>query len=394
MINIIELLRLNQLKKQYLISSEEKVSFYDLIENHLGLHSTDYWTPYLSLFARLGDFDIKELWNSLNSGKRLMKKNAFRGTLFLISVNNYILIQSAIGKLSYNNLLKAPPIRNLEEKEINNCIEELINIFEDKPLSTNEIKQRFKHKELSLYLKIAAAKGLIVRASSKHAKSNRVNYSPISIWLPDLKIELIKEYEAQKMLINKYITIFGPVTENDISWWLPGTKTLIKSIISDLNEEGELKSFTNSKKNYYMNKIDYYQALSQKEGEFEDVISFLPYEDHFIKSFKEREWFISDKNYLKLFPRNAKNYWPPYDKNNPLTENGMLRLGEIRPSIWLNGKIIGRWEFEKDKLKKFGDFKVVYDLYEEVKNEIVEKIERKSIEIRNFINSKLVPISK
>ena len=149
MIIILELLRINQLKKQFLIPidtfGDQRPSFYDLVENQLGLHSTDYWTPYLSIFARIGNYDAKELWNSLNSGRKLMKMNAFRGTVFLINTSNYNLINSAIGTSRYKNLLKAPPIRNLKENTINKLINQLIEVFEDDPLSTNDIKKKFNH---------------------------------------------------------------------------------------------------------------------------------------------------------------------------------------------------------------------------------------------------------
>ena len=45
-------LRLLQLHKQF---DRPGTDFFELARRMLGLHSTDYWTPYLSARARLGD---------------------------------------------------------------------------------------------------------------------------------------------------------------------------------------------------------------------------------------------------------------------------------------------------------------------------------------------------
>ncbi|MGY5852224.1 MAG: hypothetical protein RTU92_01500, partial [Candidatus Thorarchaeota archaeon] len=60
-------LRMNQLRKQRLLGDHE-LDFYDIAKEQLGLHSTDYWTPYLSVWSRIGDYDAKSVFSSLNSG--------------------------------------------------------------------------------------------------------------------------------------------------------------------------------------------------------------------------------------------------------------------------------------------------------------------------------------
>lgn len=66
-LDVIEQLRVNQLRKQYLLP-EKQVSFFDIAKTQLGLHSTNYWTPYLSIYARLGDYNPKKVFSALNKG--------------------------------------------------------------------------------------------------------------------------------------------------------------------------------------------------------------------------------------------------------------------------------------------------------------------------------------
>ena len=44
-----EQLHWNQLRKQHLLD-EKVTNYYEVAETQLGLHSTDYWTPYFSVW--------------------------------------------------------------------------------------------------------------------------------------------------------------------------------------------------------------------------------------------------------------------------------------------------------------------------------------------------------
>lgn len=96
----IEQLRWNQLKKQS-VFGEERPNFYELAKSQLGLHSTNYWTPYLSAWARIGDYDTHDVFKSLNSGKHLLRTHAFRLTVHVIHQDNFPMIIRAIGSRLY-----------------------------------------------------------------------------------------------------------------------------------------------------------------------------------------------------------------------------------------------------------------------------------------------------
>ncbi|MFW9794141.1 MAG: hypothetical protein ACFFEE_07565, partial [Candidatus Thorarchaeota archaeon] len=67
-----EQLRWNQMRKQFLL--DEKASdFCEVAKAQLGLHSTDYWTPYLSVWSRIGDYDAKEMFESIDNGREIVR---------------------------------------------------------------------------------------------------------------------------------------------------------------------------------------------------------------------------------------------------------------------------------------------------------------------------------
>jgi hypothetical protein len=383
----IQELRLNQLRKQYLLE-DNKVSFHDIVKNHLGLHSTDYWTPYLSVFARIGDYNPEKIFQSLNQGDKLVRINAFRRTVFVVHVENLVTVFQATGPRFYDELTKGPYLKDFTNEEIDHAIENIIAALESSPMTTRELKRKLPKLAPNMrgFLLGAMARGEVIRATAKHARSNLTTYAPVSKWVC-IDLDLISDEEALTQLINRYIRIFGPVSETDVAWWLGLPRAKVKGKLQE--NENEILSLKINDLTYYMDRTDNDVALSL-DPLTDPVINFLPYEDHFPKAYIERSWFISEKDRPKLFPRNKKSYWPskPTQVLEP-TSRGVIQSGELRPSIWLNEKIIGRWELEKNKQ----EFKVIMSLYQDSNASLKDCIMEKRDQLERFINERLVPIS-
>lgn len=385
-------LRFNLLRKQYLLAEEDLI-YSDPAKTHLGLHSTDYWTPYLSVYARIGDYDPKIMFDALNKGDQLVRIHAFRRTVFVIHTDKLPVILQAMGPLLYKFARKAPDIKNMTEEELDKKIAIICELLEKQPLPTREIKKQLPElaPNLRSILYIAHAKGKITRATAKHAKSTQTSLASMKKWVPDFNLDTLSHKQALSMLISNYIRAFGPVTEEDIAWWTGYTRKYLREILETIKESSIV--FEKGKSEYIVNKEDYEDALSINLPS-EPIITFLPYEDHFPKAYRNRSWFIDTKLEEKLFPRNKKAFWPSTPSstpNIPIT-SGMNQSGEIRPSIWLDSKIIGRWEL--DPLGKKADgFKVVMNLYHKVSSAIEEIISNKRENLEDFINERLLPIS-
>ncbi|MFX0087298.1 MAG: DNA glycosylase AlkZ-like family protein [Candidatus Hodarchaeota archaeon] len=377
-------LRINQLRKQYLLA-EEPLTFKEVIKNQLGLHSTDYWTPYFSIYARIGDYNPKDLFQALNRGDEIFRINCFRLAVFVVHVENLAMILKSTGKSLYNYYRKAPPLRVLNEEEIEEVIEKIRISLKEKPKRIHDLKKEIPElaSNKRFIFRLAMAKGEVVRASTINAKSTLTSYDLLQKRSSNINLEKITENEARQQLIYKYIERFGPVSENDISWWLPLSRKGTKEIINNLSEQ--ITSHEVNSTQYWLEREDYEIADSLDEPQ-EEIITFLPYEDHFPKAFLDR-WYIDQELKQRLFPRFYKSYWP--EKPLKIINTGPNTSGEIRPSIWLNNNIIGRWELDK----KDKEYKIVMDIYRKLENSQISLIEEKKRNLEKFINKKLVPIS-
>lgn len=385
-----EQLHWNQLRKQHLLD-EKVTNYYEVAETQLGLHSTDYWTPYFSVWARLGDFDAKAMFESLDNGVKLARTHAFRTTLHVMHTDNLSLILSATGPSLFRAYRtdKYRKVDQLSDRQIEDMLNRVRELLADGPLQTSELKKAAPDvgDHVRSALLMLMARGEVIRAKAKHARSNLTSYALVEKWFKGFKLKTIDESRAITELIQCHIERFGPVSVEDIAWWLRLTKTAVNSAIKDLGEEIVNVTLEGSEK--YMTQSDS-EIASSIEKSPEGYVWFLPYEDHFLKAFIDRGTFISEDIQPKLFPADRRHYWPS-NPNAPrkMPSKGMRATGEVRPSIWLDGRVIGRWEIDDDGNQK----KIVLNLYEKVDRTQSERIEEVRVSLEDFVNQSLLPIS-
>ncbi|MGD2072996.1 MAG: crosslink repair DNA glycosylase YcaQ family protein, partial [Candidatus Thorarchaeota archaeon] len=325
----------------------------------------------------------------LNTGDQLVRVSAFRGTAYVVHINNLGMILGAIGPVLEVNYRKHPNLKKLTEREIEEHVENLVSELGETIISVSEIKKRLpkEKKILRPLMRIAMARGLMVRASASHARSNRTSYAYLPKWISKPKFKPLPQEKALPCIVKMYIEAFGPVTLDDLTWWLGLKKSDAKSRIEEIVNETTKVELDETE--YFMIPKDLEFAASINPVE-SPQIWFLPYEDHFPKGFKDRSWWINEDVQQKLFPRLSEFYWPPkLDPPPKGPHKGMFRQGEIRPSIWLNGKAVGRWELAQYKK----EFRVVYGLFEKIGGTEKVLIDEKKDALEDFINNRLVPIS-
>jgi hypothetical protein len=386
----LEQIRWNQLRKQHLLN-EKDVDFYELIKTQLGLHSTDYWTPYFSVWARIGDFDTERMFESINNGRNLVRTHAFRTTLHVIHVDNLSLILSATGPSLFkaSRTDKFRKVDQLSDQEIEHLLYRVKETLRDGPLQMSELKRAAPdvEKHIRSALVMLMARGEVVRAKASHARNNLTSYALMNKWVNGFEMKHVDEQEAINELIKRHIELFGPVSIDDIAWWLRITKTAVKNSLQKIGKT--MVNVRLQKQERYMMQSDYEIAASLEVPD-RNIVWFLPYEDHFLKAFIDRTSFIGEEVQPMLFPADRRHFWPSNpDAPQVMPSKGLRATGEVRPSIWLNGCVVGRWEIDGDGEQK----KIVTSLYSEDAKKSCESIDHMRKELEDFVNLSLLPIS-
>ncbi len=379
---------MNHLRKQYAFD-KKKPEFYDVAKEQLGLHSTDYWTPFLSVWARIGNYDAEEILRSLNCGNRLARLNAFRSTVHVVHVENLPLLIRATGPFLYKRMRKHPDIRGLSDQEIESLTDGVLTVLEDGPKTMREIKKLLpdQAKKIRPLFTLAATTGKVIRAAASHARNPTTAYALVEKWIDGFVPADVSEEEALREVIRLYVKRFGPVGADDISWWIPTTKAKARAEVEQLADEIVRVEIEGNGK--YMFADDAEVAASLEPSD-EPIVWFLPYEDYLPKAFITRDWYMGEELKPMLFPELREHYWPP-DMSTPVTKAGKSTnaSGEIRPTVWIDGETVGRWELEPGDEKQ----RVVFKIYREVRPKYGNMITGKASELEDFVNTQLVPIS-
>ncbi|MFW9967674.1 MAG: winged helix DNA-binding domain-containing protein [Candidatus Thorarchaeota archaeon] len=385
-----EQIRLNHLRKQHALDKKSP-DFYEIAKTQLGLHSTDYWTPYLSVWARIGDYDAKTVFKSLNRGDRLLRLNAFRTTVHVVHVDNLSLLIHATQTALYRKMRQHPDIKHLSDNELESLKETVLTALEDGPKTMREIKKLVPEhaRQIRPLFQLAATSGDVIRATASHARSSTTAYALLERWVKGFSLDDTSENDAIDQVMQMYIDRFGPVSIDDMAWWLPTTKSRAKAAAEGFDEIVAVETAGKSKL-MTISDIDYATSL---EPPSEPVIWFLPYEDHLPKAFVNRSWYLDDKMKSRVFPKLREHYWPPKCPLPPpdVKVTGATNVsGEIRPTIWINGEVAGRWELEKNGM----EYRISYSVFQKVHAKYGNIISERARELEDFVNTRLVPISR
>jgi hypothetical protein len=335
--------RLAQLRRARL-ASQRQPDLASLLDAHVGLHSTLYTTPYLSSWARIPGFDPAAMFDRLQRGDGLVRVGAMRTTLHVVSVDDLPDVFAACGPGIEKVGRRA--LKKLSDAAIARGIDALLTVLADGPQTTNDLRKMLpdQAKALRYWTMIAMGRGLVVRADAAHAASNRTRLATTTDWIGALPA--VGPTDARRRLIRRAVAGFGPVTIKDLAWWLPAPQREVKAA---LDGAPGIRSLTVDGTDWW-----FPEALDDAPGPSIGAW-VLPYEDSLLKAYKDRDWLVGDLQPV-LFPFNAQHWRPPSGEDpGPGPHQGANVSGEARPSVWWDGRAVGRWERE--------DTTVVHELH-------------------------------
>ncbi len=354
-----------------------------LVRGSVGLHSTDYGSPYLSAWARLDGFDPADLFARLNTGRGLVRLNCLRNTVHVVHVADLPLIAAATGPAVFNVGRRSPGLARLADTEVRAGIDALCAALADGPLANNDLKAAVPAlaADLRYWLLAAMGTGEVIRADAAHARSNRTRYALTRRWVPGWAPFPDGAAEARRRLLARAVETFGPVTEADLAWWLPAPKGEVKRALASLG--AEVAHVDQDGERYW-----FPAALADAAPPPRDAHGawLLPYEDALLKGYQDRGWCLAPGLKDVLFPFDVKHWHPPDGvAPGPGPHKGVNVSGEARPSVWWAGRAVGRWEQR--------DADVVWQLHADVGAEGKARLAEAIDGLRRFVAEGLGPIS-
>jgi len=356
------------LEKHHL-TDESKINHINkIVEDIGGLHATHPMSPYLSLFVRTRDFKREDLDEALYEERVLGKVRYARKTVYVIPKEWIPSVFSATREMLDQRLGPYLEYLGLTRKDFTEISALIMKTVAGKKMTTKEIKKELQvDQNISAVVNLMCDQGMLIRGSpAKGWRSNLHTYHLFQEYFPGMDLNAVDEAEAKKSMIKKYLASFGPVTVTDASWWSGFTKTEVRNALGDFKEEILYLKISGLEGNYIMLASDLGRLESTKIPE-KPSVNFLPLLDPYLMGYKDRERYLAQKHYTKVFDRS----------------------GNVTSTILLDGTIIGVWDFSEEKIPAVKIF-----LFEKMRTTVSKEIHSHAEKIGKFISGNEVQIKE
>jgi hypothetical protein len=343
-----------------------------IVDDLVGLHSSDPVTVYLSVVARMSHPSFAAVESALYDDRTLLRHHAMRRTLWVFTPRvarlahastslallgpeerRFIKMIEGTGVttdgMAWLDAARRDVLAALEAsgpttaRHLGDAVPALkvpIEIAVGKSYAGTQSA----HTRVLLLLGIA---GAIVRARPVGSWINgQYRWATMTSWVPG-GIDGADPDEAAAELVDLWLRAFGPGTTTDVQWWTGWTlgttrRALARAAASEVDLDGATGWVAAS---------DVDPVVSA-----EPWVAFLPGLDPTTMGWKTRDWYLDPAHAGRLFDRN----------------------GNGGPTVWVNGQIVGGWVQRKDG-------RIAYDLLADVGAEAITAIEGAAHELERLL---------
>jgi hypothetical protein len=301
------------------------------------LHSTEPATVYLSVRARVDGVTVAHVDRALYEDRSLVKQLAMRRTLFVFPRD---LLPAAWGSASARvaAVLSTRLVKEVEKGGLaddgsawlEDARAAVLAVLRDQhAMTAQEIRARVPALEARLdlapgksygvnvpiaprVLSQLGVEGAVVRGENAgHWRLSKPRWTLMSDWLGDVP-PAAKEDEGYAEIVGRWLRSFGPGTEDDLVWWLGGTKAAVRSALASV-EAVEVSLDSGGTGWVLPDDVDPVE-------EVEPWAALLPVLDPTVMGWKERAFYLGP-HAPHLFDSN----------------------GNAGTTAWWDGRIVGCW---------------------------------------------------
>lgn len=344
----------------------------DATRGVVALHATDPASVFLSVYARTAPAEAEAVERALYEERSLIRMLGMRRTMFVVPVELAPVIQAACTKeialrqrRTYTKLLTERGVgdgawlRDVEDSTAKALAARGeatgAQLSADEPRLRTQLlvaegkRYASKINITTWVLFMLAADGRIVRGRPRGSwTSSQYFWSPMESWLggsmPELPVE-----ESRAELVRHWLASFGPGTAADLKWWTGWTAGQVKQALAIIEPiEVDLDGQTG--------------LMLADDADTEDApehwVALLPALDATAMGWSERSWYLGKQAETALFDRS----------------------GNIGPTIWSDGWIVGGWA-----QRPTGE--IVYRLFQDAGRDVVAEVENRAARLADWIGA-------
>ncbi|MGW4329553.1 winged helix DNA-binding domain-containing protein [Nocardia sp. NPDC004573] len=325
----------------------------EIARSLVALHATDPATVFLSVAARAEGLTPTDVEQALYEDRSLLRMLAMRRTMFVVPVESVPILQASCAdalahkqRRAYGKYLEQAGIGDGDVRrwwaDVETATHKALldrgaatgaQLSKDVPrlrtqVNTAPDKAYSKPTNITTWVLVTlGCEGRIVRGRPNGGwTSSQYTWAPIESWLPD-GVAALPAAEARVELVRRWLRAFGPAPVSDLKWWTGWTLGEVRAALGALDlVEVDLDGVTGV---LSADDLDPVPAP-------EPWAALLPALDPTPMGWQAREWYLGP-HAPRLFDRN----------------------GNVGPTVWWDGRIVGGWAQRKDG-------EIVYRLLEDV----------------------------
>jgi Winged helix DNA-binding domain len=326
------------------------------------LHSSDPITVVLSVHARVRAADVKAIDHDLYEERAAIRMLGMRRTMFVVPVDLVPVVHAAATQALVPRERKrlidvveqagvatdgAPWLRRVEEATYRAIVARGEAAAAELGKDVPELRAQVVYGEGKTWagsmglstrvLWILAMEGRIVRTRPRGSWiSSQYRWAPMESWVPG-GVGSITVEEARRQLVRRWLEAFGPATAADVTWWTGWNRREVARVLDGLPV---VEVALDGGETGYVLAGDEAPAPAVAPW-----VALLPGLDPTAMGWAGRGWYLGEHR-AALFDRS----------------------GNIGPTVWSDGRIVGGWAQRKDG-------EVVYRLLEDVGSEVASAVE-------------------
>ncbi|MGH3735379.1 MAG: winged helix DNA-binding domain-containing protein [Micromonosporaceae bacterium] len=358
--------RARLLRRHHLVSGHRAADPAQAAAGVVVLHATDPASVHLQVLARLREPDISAVERALYEERELVRMLGMRRTMFVAPVGFAPVVQAAAARAvavrERRRLVQriTPAVRELGAAGVEAWLADVqestlgalrargeataAELSADEPrLRTQVLMAEGKKYEAwtnitTWVLNQLSVEGRIVRGRPRGTWiSSQYRWSPLERWLPGGLPDL-PAADARAALIRAWLERFGPGTVADIKWWTGFTLAEVHAALTAIAPADVDLGGTPG--------LLLADDLDPVPPPDEPEVALLPALDPTPMGWQQRDWYLGVHK-ESLFDRN----------------------GNIGPTIWWEGRIVGGWA-------QRGDGELAYRLREDIGADGVAAVEK------------------
>ena len=280
----------------------EPASIETVVGDIIGAQFITPTTPYLALAARLPDLTPERLDSALYERRSLSRIRCMRGMVYAVRTDLLPVVFAATNRPVVNYARTYASFRGVSGHVLDEARDAILTALADGPLTTAEIRERVELDiDVAAAINLMCAEGTLLRDRPvRDWRDRRTTYIPFSDALPGVRLDSVRENDADLALTRAHIRAFGPVLFDDTAWWTGLGRKRTRRALDTLGDEIMGVTLAGIEGEFLMHAADV-DELASVGAPPSPSISFLPCLDPLLMGYRRRGRFIDDAHRPLVF---------------------------------------------------------------------------------------------